>query len=61
MDHTFGNVHDYNHMIQSLYEICQKEHEMVEEYMLRVHEAVAMVKCASPDQVPNEGEGLRRD
>ena len=34
---------------------------MVEEYMLRVHEAVAVVKCAYPDQVPNEGEGLRRD
>ena len=33
----------------------------MEEYMLRVHEAVAVVKCAYPDQVPNEGEGLRRD
>ena len=29
--------------------------------MLRVHEAVVVVKCAHPDQVPNEGEGLRRD
>ena len=29
--------------------------------MLRVHKAVAVVKCAYPDQVPNEGEGLRRD
>ena len=34
---------------------------MVEEYMLRVHEAVAVVKHTYPDQVPNEGEGLRRD
>ena len=34
---------------------------MVEEYMLQVHEAVAVVKCAYPDQVPNKGEGLRRD
>ena len=33
----------------------------MEEYMLRVHEAVAVVKHAYPDQVPNEGEGLRRD
>ena len=33
----------------------------MEEYMLRVHEAVEVVKCAYPDQVPNEGEGLRRD
>ena len=60
MDHIFGNVHDYDSMIWSLYEICQKEHETVEEYMLRVHEAVGVVKCAYPDQVPNEGEGLRR-
>ena len=29
--------------------------------MLRVHEAVAVVKQAYPDQVPNDGEGLRRD
>ena len=61
MDCTFGNVHDYDSMIWSLYEIYQKEHETVEEYMLRVHEAVAVVKCTYPDQVPNEGEGLRRD
>ena len=61
MDHTFGNVRNYDSMIRSLYEICQKENESVEEYMLRVHEAVAVVKRAYPDQVPNEGEGLRRD
>ena len=61
MDHTFGNVCDYDSMIQSLYEICQKEHETMEEYMLRVHEAVVVVKRAYPDQVPNEGEGLRQD
>ena len=61
MDRTFGNVRDYNSMIRSLYEIRQKENETVEEYMLRVHEAVAVVKRAYPHQVPNEGEGLRRD
>ena len=61
MDHTFGNVRDYDSMIQSLYEICQKDNESVEEYMLRVHEAVAIVRRAYPDQVPNEGEGLRCD
>ena len=61
MDCTFGNVHDCDSMIRSLYEICQKEHETMEEYMLRVHEAVAVVKCTYSDQVPNEGEGLRRD
>ena len=61
MDCTFRNVHDYDSMIQSLYKIHQREHETAEEYMLRVHEAVAVVKRAYPDQVPNEGEGLRRD
>ena len=61
MDHTFGNMHDYDSMIRSLYKIRQKEHETVEEYMLRVHEAVAVVKHVYPDQVTNEGEGLRRD
>ena len=61
MDCTFGNMRDYDSMIRSLYKIFQKENEMVEEYMLRVHEAVAVVKRAYPDQVPNEGEGLRRD
>ena len=59
MDHTFGNVCDHDSMIQSLYEICQKDTETVEEYMLRVHEAVVVVKHAYPDQVQNEGEGLR--
>ena len=54
-------MHDYDSMIRSLYEIHQKENETVEEYMLRVHEAVAVVKRAYPNQVPNEGEGLRRD
>ena len=29
--------------------------------MVRVHEAVTVVKCAYPNQIPNEGEGLRRD
>ena len=37
MDTAFGNVRDYNSMIRSLYEICQKETESVEEYMLRIH------------------------
>ena len=46
MDCTFGNVHDYDSMIWSLYEIHQKEHETVEECMLRVHEALAVVKHA---------------
>ena len=34
MDHAFGDVHKYDTMIRSLYEIRQKEGESVEEYML---------------------------
>ena len=34
MDCTFGDVHEYNTMIRSLYEIRQKEGKSVEEYML---------------------------
>ena len=59
MDYTFGNMRNYNSMIWSLYEIYQKENKTVEEYMLRFHEAVAVVKRTYPDQVTNEGEGLR--
>ena len=34
MDHAFGDMHEYNTMICSLYEIRQKEGESMEEYML---------------------------
>ena len=34
MDCAFGDVHDYDTMIRSLYEIRQKESESLEEYML---------------------------
>ena len=43
MDRMFGNVHDYDSMIWSLYKIHQKDNECVEEYMLRIQEAVAVV------------------
>ena len=34
MDRAFGDVHDYDTMIRSLYEIRQKGSKSVEEYML---------------------------
>ena len=61
MDCTFRNVRDYDSMIRLLYEIHQKESESVEEYMLRVHKVVAVVRHSYPNQVPNEGESLRQD
>ena len=41
MERMFGNKRDYDAMIRTLYEVQQRDDEMVEEYMLRIHEAVA--------------------
>ena len=46
MEKTFGNKHDYNAMIRTLYEVQQKEDETVEEYMLRINDTVAVIQCA---------------
>ena len=43
MEKTFGNKHDYDAMIRTLYEVQQKEDEMVEEYMLCIHDAVTVI------------------
>ena len=40
MERTFGNKWDHDAMIRTLYEVQQRDDEMVEEYMLRIHEAV---------------------
>ena len=37
MDQAFGDVHEYDTMICSLYEIRQQEGESMEEYMLQIH------------------------
>ena len=44
INRVFGDVHQYNTMICSLYEIRQKEGESVEEYMLQIHKAVAIIR-----------------
>ena len=43
MERTFGNKRDYDAMIRTLYEVQQRDDETVEEYMLHIHEAVAVV------------------
>ena len=58
MDATFGNVHDYDSKIRSLYEIWQKEAESMEEYVLRIHEAVVVICRAHPDCVLDQGKNL---
>ena len=61
MDCAFGDVHDYDTMIRSLYEIRQKDSESVEEYMLRIHEAFAVICHAYLDQISDQGKNLMRD
>ena len=43
MERIFGNKPDYNAMIRTLYEVQQRDDETVEEYMLCIHEAVAII------------------
>ena len=61
MDHSFGDLHEYDTMIHSLYGIRQKEGESVEEYMLQTPEAVAVIHHAYPDQVTDQGKNLTWD
>ena len=58
MDCTFGDVHDYNTMIRSQYEIRQKESESVEEYMLQIHKAMAVICHTYPDRISDQGRNL---
>ena len=43
MERTFGNKCDYDAMIRTLYEVQQRNDEMVEEYMLCIHEVVMVI------------------
>ena len=64
LDHTdcaFGDVHEYDTMICSLYEIRQKEGESMEEYMLWIHEAMAVICHTYPDRVTDQGKNLAWD
>ena len=61
MERTLGNVCDYDTMICSLYEVRQKDGETMEEYMLHIHEVVAVICHAYPDQIPYQGKDLKKD
>ena len=61
MERTFGNKCDYDAIIRTLYEIQQRDDEMVEEYMLRIHEAVAVICRAYLDHLPDRGRDLKKD
>ena len=59
MERTFGNKRNYDAMIRTLYEVQQRNDKMVEEYMLRIHEAVAVICRAYPDCLPDQGQDLK--
>ena len=61
MERTFGNKRDYDAMIRTLYEVQQRDDETVEEYMLRIHEVVAVICGAYLDCLPDRGRDLKKD
>ena len=61
MEKTFGNKHDYYAMIRTLYGVQQKEDKMVEEYMLRIHDAVMVICHAYLEHLPDQGRDLKKD
>ena len=61
MERTFGNERNYDAMIRTLYEVQQRDDEMVEEYMLCIHKAVAVICRAYLDCLPDRGWDLKKD
>ena len=61
MERTFGNKCDYDAMIRTLYEVQERDDETVEEYMLQIHEAVAVIHRAYPEHLPDRGQDLKKD
>ena len=61
MEKMFGNKHDYDAMIRTLYEVQQKEDETVEEYMLHIHDTVTVIHHVYPEHLPDQGRDLKKD
>ena len=61
IEKTFSNKCDYDAMIRTLYEVQQRDDEMVEEYMLHIHEAVAVICHAYLEHLPDKGQNLKKD
>ena len=61
MEKTFGNKCDYDAMIRTLYEVQQKEDKTVEEYMIHIHDMVAVIRHAYPECLPDHGRDLKKD
>ena len=61
MEKTFGNRCDYDATIRTLYEVQQKEDEMVDEYMLCIHNAIVVICHTYPECLPECGRDLKKD
>ena len=61
MEKTFNNKCYYDAMIRTLYEVQQREEETVEEYMLRIHDVVAVICHTYPERLPDWGWDLKKD
>ena len=53
MEKTFSNKCDYDAMIRTLCEVQQKKDETMEEYMLRIHDAIVVICHAYPEHLPD--------
>ena len=61
MEKTFGNKHNHDAMIRTLYEVQQREDDIVEEYMLRIHDMVMVIHRTYPECLPDRGRDLKKD
>ena len=61
IEKTFGNKHDYDAMIRTLYEVQQKKDETVEEYMLCIHDAIVVIHHVYLECLPDQGRDLKKD
>ena len=61
MEKMFGNKCNYDAMIRMLYEVQQKEDETVEEYMLCIHDAVAVIHRTYLEHLPDCGRDLKKE
>ena len=61
MEKMFGNKHNYDAMIRTMYEVQQKEDKMVGEYMFCIHDVVVVIQHVYLERLPDRGRDLKKD
>ena len=61
MDRVFREVSEVDTMVRSMYEIRQAEKETMEEYMLCIHEAVAVIQRVHLERLTNQDKNFLHD